>query len=141
MVLARSTLHVEVMPDNWTLTAKGVAQFAERLPTILRRMLGDEARLPRNVFTDRGTGMYNPVGKICNEYEQALGKTGFRPYWGSDAWRQSPDMGDVLLHETAISWFRKAMREEKPAAAPMGGDDGAVDRPCSAGNSQSEPHT
>ena len=25
--------------------------------------------------------------------------------WGEDASVQSPDMGDVLLHETAVAWF------------------------------------
>jgi len=118
MVLARGTLHVEVMPDEWTLNGAGLAQFVERLPAILRRMLGPDARLPLNVFTDRGTGMYTPIGKITSEYQAALEKVGFRSHWGADASRQSPDMADVLLHETAVAWFRKAMRSEKPVVAP-----------------------
>ena len=62
--------------------------------------------------------MYTPVGKITNEYQKALAKTGFRGYWGDDAVRQSPNMGDVLLHETAVAWFRKCMRAETPEVAP-----------------------
>ena len=27
-------------------------------------------------------------------------------------------MGDLLLHETGVSWFRKRMREEKPVVKP-----------------------
>jgi len=95
MVLARGTLHVEVMPDGWTLNAAGVAQFVERLPAVLRHMLGHGARLPMNVFTDRGTGMYNPLGVITTEYQNALEKIGFDSYWGPDASKQSPDMADV----------------------------------------------
>ena len=118
MVLARGVVHVEVMPDDWKVNGKGLAAFVQRLPSVLRRMLGDEARLPRNVFTDRGTGMYTPVGKISTEYYSALQKSGFRAYWGDDAARQSPDMGDMLLHETAVAWFRKCMRATKPVVAP-----------------------
>ena len=38
----------------------------------------------------------------------------FHLYWGPDATRQSPDMADVLLHETAVSWFRNVIRKSKP---------------------------
>ena len=70
------------------------------------------------IFTDRGTGMYTSAGKAVACYADAVEKAGFRLFWGLDAQRQSPDMGDVLLHETAVSWFRKRMREEKPDVAP-----------------------
>ena len=60
MVLARGAVHVEVMPEAWTLNGFGLAQFVKRLPKVLKKMLGDGAPLPRNVFTDRGTGMYIP---------------------------------------------------------------------------------
>lgn len=62
MVLSRGVVHVEVMPPNWQLNGRGLADFVERLPTVLMKMLGQDARMPRNVFTDRGTGMYNPQG-------------------------------------------------------------------------------
>ena len=81
-------------------------------------MLGAEARLPRTVFTDRGTGMYNPAGKIVEKYQTALEAAGFRAFWGEDAARQSPDMGDVLLHETAVAMFRKRMRYDLATVAP-----------------------
>ena len=32
--------------------------------------------------------------------------------------QQSPDMGDLLLHETAVAWFRKRMRAERPEVVP-----------------------
>ena len=39
-------------------------------------------------------------------------------HWGEDATRQSPDMPDLLLHETAVSWFRKGMKKERPEVLP-----------------------
>ena len=40
------------------------------------------------------------------------------PVGRADASSQAPDMGDILLHETGVSWFRKRMREEKPVVKP-----------------------
>ena len=118
MVLTRGVAHVEVMPANWALNGAGVASFVDRLPHILRKMLGPEARLPRHLFTDRGTGMYTPAGKVVNEYADAVTRNGLHLYWGRDATRQSPDMGDMLLHETAVAWFRYALRKKKPDVLP-----------------------
>ena len=118
MLLSRGVAHVEVMPADWALNGQGVASFVHRLPTILRNMLGHNVRLPRHIFTDRGTGMYNPHGKVVGDYAAAVSSKGFHLHWGSDASKQSPDMGDVLLHETAVSWFRTAMRKTKPEVLP-----------------------
>ena len=46
VVLARGVMHVEVMPADWKLNGKGLALFVERLPRILRKMLGASVRLP-----------------------------------------------------------------------------------------------
>ena len=43
---------------------------------------------------------------------------GLRLYWGPSAKKQAPDLGDVLLHETAVSWFRSKMRATKPDVLP-----------------------
>ena len=118
MVLTRGVIHVEVMPVDWTLDGRGLAAFVERLPQILSKMLGQGARLPRTVFTDRGTGLYNPQGKVVHAYADAIRRKKFHLFWGPDATRQSPDMGDVLLHETAVSWFRNVLRRSKPEVLP-----------------------
>ena len=81
-------------------------------------MLGERSRLPRTVFTDRGIGMYNPQGQVVHAYADAVHRNHFHLYWGSDASQQSPDMGDVLLHETAVSWFRNVLRRLKPEVLP-----------------------
>ena len=88
------------------------------LPKALRQMLGKEARLPRTLFTDRGTGMYSPGGSVVREYEDAIEQAGIRLYWGPSAKKQAPDLGDVLLHETAVSWFRAKMRAATPDVLP-----------------------
>ena len=118
VVLARGKIHVEVMPAYWPLDSSGVATFVERLPRILRCMLGCRARLPSIVFTDRGTGMYSPHGAVTQFYDEALTATGFSLYWGADASVQAPDMPDVLLHETAVAMFRNRLRREKPVVLP-----------------------
>ena len=89
--------------------------------------------MPRNVFTDRGTGMYNPAGKVVKVYAEAVDAAGVNLYWGADAGRLSPDMGDVLLHETAVAWFRNLMKKEKPERLTMARDAGTVGQtgsPC-----------
>lgn len=117
MVLARGVVHVEVMPEGWQVNGDGMATFVRQLPALLRKMLGNTP-LPRMLFTDRGTGMYTPPGKVVAQFHRAVIDAGFKVFWGEDASVQSPDMGDVLLHETAVAWFRKRMRKEPPAGAP-----------------------
>ena len=118
MVLAKGVVHVEVLPEDWTLDGEGMAEAAARLPGVLRKILGQDARLPRTLFTDRGTGMYSPGGSVVRDYEDAVAKAGFRLYWGPSAKKQAPDLGDVLLHETAVSWFRAKMRAATPDVLP-----------------------
>ena len=62
--------------------------------------------------------MYSPSGKIVKQYDKAVTRAGMRVFWGKDAWQQSPDMPDLLLHETAIAWFRRCMRAERPVCVP-----------------------
>ena len=62
------------------------------------------------------------MGRICGQivgaFREAVRDAGLRTFWGEDAKKQSPDMGDLLLHETAVSWFRGKMRREKPLTHP-----------------------
>ena len=118
MVLARGVVAVEMLPKGWEVDGAGMAEVVELLPGVLRRMLGEDALLPRVLFTDRGTGMYTPNGYIVRDFSNAVDAAGFRTYWGSNAKKQAPDMGDLLLHETAVSWFRAKMRREKPSVLP-----------------------
>ena len=42
----------------------------------------------------------------------------FRLYWGHNAEEQAPDMGDLLLHDIELAWFRGKMRRTKPTVVP-----------------------
>ena len=110
MVLSRGVVHVEVMPSGCKLDGDGLSSSVHKLLEVLRKMFGPEARLPRNVFTDRGTGMCIPNGTVVDKYSEAIADNGFQLYWDVDAHRQSPDIGDILSQETAVSWFRRLMK-------------------------------
>ena len=108
MVVARGVVGYVVMGHEWTQNGEGMRAFVEELGTVLRKMLGPDARLPRVVFTDRGPGLYHSsTGYIVPEYKKALKDNGFRPFAGDDASWQPPDVPDLLMHDTAVSWTRK----------------------------------
>ena len=118
VVLARGRMAIEMLPEDWALNGDGMAHVVASLPGVLRRMLGPGSTLPRTLFTDRGTGMYSPMGMVVHAYADAVASAGFRLYWGANAAEQAPDMGDLLLHETAVAWFRGKMRRTKPTVVP-----------------------
>ena len=107
-----------IRDSDWELDGSGLAQFVRRLPGILRRMLGPSGNLPRTIFTDRSRGMCSPLGMIVGRFEAAVKESGMKTFWGPDASMQSPDMPDLLLHETAVAIFRNRMRVEKPCVVP-----------------------
>ena len=80
--------------------------------------MGPDARIPRTAFTDRGTGMYTSNDRAVRAYGAAVKAAGFKLFWGDDTTQQSPDMPDLLLHETAVAWFRKSMTQQPPACVP-----------------------
>ncbi len=51
-------------------------------------------------------------------YDRAGADCHFRLFWGPDAKQQSPEMPDLLLHETAVSWIRSALWRSKPEVVP-----------------------
>ena len=111
VVLTRGKVHIEVMGHEWRQTGAGMAAFVERLPAVLKKMVGPDAALPRILFSDRGPGFYQgSTGHITQHYEAALRRNGFRPFAGHDASSQPPDVPDVLLHETVAAWIRNYLR-------------------------------
>ena len=112
VVLAQGKVHVEVVGDKWKQNGPGQALMVSRLPQILASMLGDTAVKPDVVFTDRGPGFYHSSsGNICPEYLAALTAYGFRPWAGENSKWQPPDIPDVLLHDTVVSWIRKYLKQ------------------------------
>ena len=67
------------------------------------------------LFVDRGRGFYDTViGHIIDEYKAALREHGLRTFWGDNASEQLGKCGDLLLHETVVSWIRKRERRTLP---------------------------
>jgi hypothetical protein len=112
VIVTRGKVHFEVMPDMWQQNGEGMAYLVDKLPAILRKMLGRQARLPRVMFTDRGPGFYHASsGRIVDQYHQALTRCKFRPFAGEDASWQPPDMPDLFMHETVVGWARRYFRK------------------------------
>ena len=90
-----------------------------KLPGILKKMLGRDATYPDYVFTDRGPGYYHPSsGTINAGYFAALKEHGFTPWAGEHSKWQPPDLPDVFLHETAVSWIRKYLKQHPVKLMP-----------------------
>ena len=119
VVLTRGLLGVVVFSETGMFpgeSPEGARLLVNELPALLNRMLGERTKKPRTIFTDRGPGFYHRRwGTITGDYESALRMHGFKAWAGTNALHgsraQPRDIGDVLLHETAISWLRR--REEK----------------------------
>ena len=112
LVLAKGRVHVQVMGRDWVQNGAGQAKLVALLPKILRKMLGHSEPLPDVVFTDRGPGFYHPSqGTINPDYVAALMEYGFKPWAGDHALWQPGDIPDMLLHETAVAWVRKFLKQ------------------------------
>ena len=100
-------------------TPEGARILVKCLPALLTKMLGRDAKKPRTIFSDRGPGFYHRRwGTITGDYETACRAGGFKPWAGTNSKQgpraQPPDVGDVLLHETAISWLRRTEEKTRP---------------------------
>ena len=82
-MVTNCVVHIEVMGKEWSQNMEGQSQMVQRLPKILRKMLGKDATLPDFAFTDRGPGFYNSgTGTICRDYARALAEAGLKPSLG-----------------------------------------------------------
>ena len=86
---------------------------------MLDKMLERNTPKPRTVFSDRGPGFYHAsLGSITGEYESILRKHNFKAWAGANSKTgpraQPPDVPDVLLHETAVSWIRQRLHATAP---------------------------
>ena len=100
-------------------TPEGARLLVSNLPALLKKMLGPGAKLPRIIFSDRGPGFFHRKwGTITSDYDFACREGGFRPWAGTNSKKglraQPRDSGDVLLHETAISWLRREEEKARP---------------------------
>ena len=122
VVMTRGQINVHTFTDVGNFpgeTQDGAAKCVNQLPQMLTSMLGPTTRKPRMLFTDRGPGFYHRgQGVVTGDYDLARRQHGYGLWAGTNATSgphaQPPDIADVLLHETAISWFRA--RIDKSAA-------------------------
>ena len=83
----------------------GASRKGERFP---------DKSLPKVVFTGRGLGFFHPNGAITAEWQAGLKAAGLRAYQGENAGSQPGQIGDVLLHETAVAWLRTGLTATTP---------------------------
>ena len=106
--MTRGKLHVEMLPSCFPGDKpEGAEVFVSRVRAALNlRFQGVTA--PRVLFVDRGAGFYRPWdGRITPEFKSALTTHGLKSFMQDDASVQPGQMGDLMLHETAVAWIRK----------------------------------
>ena len=117
-ILAMGKLHVEILPLGFPgETEAGAAILMQRVRAALNVRF-QSTRAPRHVFVDRGNGFYTQVtGEVTPGYRQALHQHGLKNFMGNNCGLQPGQLGDMLLHETAVSWIRNRERRTVPARA------------------------
>lgn len=109
-------------------TPEGAEILVSKLKPSLRQRFPGQA-LPRVIMTDRGKGFFRTNGgSITPEYAQALRRSGFRALQGDNAGQQCGNLGDMMLHETAVSWLRDLMTKSTPKNAQNESRDEYVSR-------------
>ena len=113
-ILTRGKLHIEILGKDFPgEKVEGVAQFVTKVRhAVNARFPGDDQ--PSILFTDRGQAFYTLAGHITGEYQAALQEHSFKAFAGDNASTQPGKMGDVLLHETAVSWIRYREGKTRP---------------------------
>ena len=112
VALAKGKVVLQAMPLDFVQNGYGMAEFVNKLPSLLRKRLGSQP-LPKFVMTDRGPGLFQASsGTIVAAYRDALHANGFKPFAGEEAKWQPPDVPDILLHETVVSWVRAYFRKQ-----------------------------
>ena len=120
VALTRGVLGVHVFDADFPgESPAGAGLLVAALPPLLRKMLGSSDRHPRTIVSDRGPGFYHGRwGTITGDYEHACRVHGFKPWCGTNSKEgpraQPADVGDVLLHETSVSWLRRAEERCRP---------------------------
>ena len=120
LAMSRGRIGVMVMEEGWRPSGEGMAAFVERLPKLLKRMLGKTTSSPKVLYSDRGSGMFAPKTAVVNgKYGAAVEKNGFRLYvGGADGKSQPSDLADFLLHETACADFKYLLKRSAPPREP-----------------------
>ena len=115
-MLMRGKLHVEMCDVGFPGDVpEGAEILVHKVRAAINVRFQGAASKPNKLFTDRGCGFYDAgSGQITGEYQQALREARLQAVFGDDAREQPGSLGDVLLHETAVSWMRVQLAETTP---------------------------
>ena len=118
-ILTQGKLHVEVLPPGFPgETEAGARILMQKVRAALNVRFQGAAKVPNVVFVDRGNGFYvQASGDITPSYQAALKDYGLRNFMSDNCGLQPGQLGDVLLHETAVGWIRRRERKSVPARA------------------------
>ena len=117
-ILTRGKLHIEMLPPGFPGdTEAGAVILMQKVRNALNiRFQGTTP--PSTIFTDRGNGFYiQTTGDVTAGYSAALREHGLKNFMRGNCGSQPGQLGDWLLHETAVAWIRKRERSSVPARA------------------------
>ena len=118
-ILSTGKLHVEMLPHGFPgETEQGAVILMQKVRNALNVRFQVVAKPPNVIFVDRGNGFYvQTTGDVTPAYKAALRDNGLRNYMGDNCGMQPGQLGDVLLHETAVAWVRRRERQTVPTRA------------------------
>lgn len=113
-ILTRGKLHIECLGTDFPgETPAGAAVLVAKVRAAINIRFHDDQ--PTTLFVDRGKGFYYPAtGGITPEFKNALSVNNLQAFFGDDAALQPGNVGDVLLHETAVAWVRYRLERTLP---------------------------
>jgi hypothetical protein len=115
----RGKLHVEILPPGFPGdTEAGATILIQKVRAALNIRFPDRTDQPSVVAVDRGNGFYVQItGGVTPTYAAALRTHGLRNFMGRNCGAQPGQLGDALLHETAVAWIRHIERKTVPMRA------------------------
>ena len=118
-MLMQGKLHVEILPPGFPgQTQEGAAILVQKVRAALNIRFQGVTHPPKVLAVDRGNGFYvQTSGGITHGYKAALQACGLKNFMGENCGLQPGQLGDVLLHETAVAWIRRRERRTVPARA------------------------
>ena len=118
-ILSRGKLHVEMLPHGFPgETEQGAVILMQKVRSALNVRFQGVAKPPNVIFVDKGNGFYvQTTGDVTPAYKAELRDNGLRNYMGDNCGLQLGQLGDVLLHETAVAWVRRRERQTVPTRA------------------------
>ena len=116
-ILTNGKLHVEILPRGFPGdTDDGAAVLIQKVRAAINVRFPNGAPQPRTIFVDRSNAFYiQATGALTEKYAAALREHGFKNFMGDNCRCQVGQMGDILLHETAVAWIRRLERRSMPA--------------------------